>query len=585
MSKNSFLIFFFRLLVFINDLKQKLLSFDPDYKLLFLDIIDFLIDNGNINHWIQISSPDFFKVILSLVKSGNQENVQLKILGLIKKWGLLFENKKNKIPNFSQIYKNLYQNGIVFPDNYISSYQKYLSNTPLNTNININNNINNNNYIYNNNDNIINNNNKEEYEFDYLESLQEILDPSKFDTKYMNLIEHLKLMIENISFGNELIDNKKKENLNEVINNLKNGTKSLINVIQKGKVHNEYLLEICIGINDDANRTLNRIDNFNTGKKIDNFLSYFIEKGNFFNHDSKKKMKSNYNFFKNLEKNQKQEITNSLKPLIIKNQLDMSQAPIASSNNNNKINNQLNMTCPEHFSFGMKESFTSNNSLVQNSYFNYSNIQNNNSINSVEINNNNSKNSFNQNNNNSNNSFNHNNSNNSFNHNNSNNSFNQNNSNNSFNQNKDNSKNSFEPKSNNSFSPNNSNNSFNLNHSNNSFNLNHSNNSFNLNNNSINIQKNNQNNNKFNNSFNQKNNSIYIQNNNQNNNYMHDLNKDNLNNENVSISNTPIDNPNTYIYNEDNSNNYQSKIITKNNENEYLNNKSSNIVYPNLENI
>ena len=66
---------------------------------------------------------------------------------------------------------------------------------------------------------------------------------------------------------------------------------------------------------------------------------------------------------------------------------------------------------------------------------------------------------------------------------------------------------------------------------------------------------------------------------------MHDLNKDNLNNENVSISNTPIDNPNTYIYNEDNSNNYQSKIITKNNENEYLNNKSSNIVYPNLENI
>ena len=490
MSKNSFLIFFFRLLVFTNDLKQKLLSFDPDYKLLFLDIIDFLIDNGNINHWIQISSPDFFKVILSLVKSGNKENVQLKILGLIKKWGLLFENKKNKIPNFSQIYKNLYQNGIVFPDNYISSYQKYLSNPPLNTNNNINNNNIN---INNNNDNIINNNNKEEYEFDYLESLQEILDPSKFDTKYMNLIEHLKLMIENISFGNELIDNKKKENLNEVINNLKNGTKSLINVIQKGKVHNEYLLEICIGINDDANRTLNRIDNFNTGKKIDNFLSYFIEKGNFFNHDSKKKMKSNYNFFKNLEKNQKQEITNSLKPLIIKNQLDMSQAPIASSNNNSKINNQLNMTCPEHFSFGMKESFTSNNSLVQNSYFNYSNIQNNNnsnnsanpinfnnsfslnfnnSINSVEINNNNSKNSFNQNNN---------------------------NSNNSFNQNKDNSKNSFEPKSNNSFSPNNSNNSFNLNHSNNSFNLNHSNNSFNLNNNSINIQKNNQDNNKFNN--------------------------------------------------------------------------------------
>ena len=81
-----------------------------------MDIVDFLIDNGNFNHWIQISSPDFFKVILSLAKSGNDNKVQLKILGLIKKWGILFENKKDKIPNFTQIYKNLNQNGIVFPE-------------------------------------------------------------------------------------------------------------------------------------------------------------------------------------------------------------------------------------------------------------------------------------------------------------------------------------------------------------------------------------------------------------------------------------------------------------------------------------
>ena len=279
-----------------------MLSFNTDYKLIFLDIVDFLIDNGNINHWTQISSPDFFKVLLSLVKSGNEETIKLKILGLIKKWGLLFENKKNKIPNFSQIYKNLYQNGIVFPDNFISSYQKYLSDTPLydnnnyDNNNNIDNNDNNNNYnnINNNNN---NNNNKEEYVFDYVESMKEILDPSKFDTKYINLIKYLIFMIENISFGNELIDNQKKEDLNEVMNNLKNGNKKLIDVIEKGKVHNEYLMEICIGVNDDTNRTLNRIDNFNTGKTIEHFLSYFIEKENFFNNNSKKKMKSNVNIF------------------------------------------------------------------------------------------------------------------------------------------------------------------------------------------------------------------------------------------------------------------------------------------------
>ena len=59
-----------------------MLSFNTDYKLIFLDIVDFLIDNGNINHWTQISSPDFFKVLLSLVKSHNEEKLKLKILGL-----------------------------------------------------------------------------------------------------------------------------------------------------------------------------------------------------------------------------------------------------------------------------------------------------------------------------------------------------------------------------------------------------------------------------------------------------------------------------------------------------------------------
>ena len=255
----------------------------------------------------------------------------MKILGLIKKWGILFENKKDKIPNFTQIYKNLNQNGIVFPENYISSYNKYLSNTPLysndNNNSNINNNnsnINNNNSNINNNNNNINNNNSKinnnnsnintstinnnnsnintstinnnkEDVFDYFENIKEIINPSKFDKKYVNLLEHLRLMIENISYGNELIDNKNKEDLNEVMNNLKKGNNSLMKLIEKGKVKNEYLMEICLGIIDDTNRTLNRIDNFNMGKKIGKFISYFIENEKFFNNDNKKKMKSKFN--------------------------------------------------------------------------------------------------------------------------------------------------------------------------------------------------------------------------------------------------------------------------------------------------
>ena len=245
----------------------------------------------------------------------------MKILGLIKKWGILFENKKDKIPNFTQIYKNLNQNGIVFPENYISSYNKYLSNTPLYSNDNNNSNINNNNSnisnnnsnISNNNSNINNNNNNSNINnnnsnintstinnnkvdvFDYFENIKEIINPSKFDKKYVNLLEHLRLMIENISYGNELIDNKNKEDLNEVMNNLKKGNNSLMKLIEKGKVKNEYLMEICLGIIDDTNRTLNRIDNFNMGKKIGKFISYFIENEKFFNNDNKKKMKSKFN--------------------------------------------------------------------------------------------------------------------------------------------------------------------------------------------------------------------------------------------------------------------------------------------------
>ena len=180
-----------------------------------------------------------------------------------------------------------------------------------NNNINNNNNnINNNNSKINNNNSNINtstinnnnsnintstiNNNKEDV-FDYFENIKEIINPSKFDKKYVNLLEHLRLMIENISYGNELIDNKNKEDLNEVMNNLKKGNNSLMKLIEKGKVKNEYLMEICLGIIDDTNRTLNRIDNFNMGKKIGKFISYFIENEKFFNNDNKKKMKSKFN--------------------------------------------------------------------------------------------------------------------------------------------------------------------------------------------------------------------------------------------------------------------------------------------------
>ena len=46
---------------------------------------------------------------------------------------------------------------------------------------------------------------------------------------------------------------------------------------------------------------------------------------------------------------------------INKNEINMSQAPNASFNNDNMNNNQLNMTCPEKHNCVFEQSFSSNN--------------------------------------------------------------------------------------------------------------------------------------------------------------------------------------------------------------------------------
>lgn len=42
----------------------------------------------------------------------------MKILGLIQKWGQKFENEKDVVPNFFEVYQSLKKNGVIFPNNY-----------------------------------------------------------------------------------------------------------------------------------------------------------------------------------------------------------------------------------------------------------------------------------------------------------------------------------------------------------------------------------------------------------------------------------------------------------------------------------
>jgi hypothetical protein len=52
----------------------------------------------------------------------------MKLLGLIQKWGLNFEDKRSALPNFYSVYNKLRNSNVQFPNDFESNYQIYVSN-------------------------------------------------------------------------------------------------------------------------------------------------------------------------------------------------------------------------------------------------------------------------------------------------------------------------------------------------------------------------------------------------------------------------------------------------------------------------
>lgn len=88
----------------------------PHEQLIALDLIDYVVDVCNLPLHNQISSKDFITFLLTLLKSKEFPELQYKILSLIKKWGMKFENKRDILPNFFETYNSLRNNKVVFPD-------------------------------------------------------------------------------------------------------------------------------------------------------------------------------------------------------------------------------------------------------------------------------------------------------------------------------------------------------------------------------------------------------------------------------------------------------------------------------------
>ena len=252
-------------------MKVKLQNFSKSKQLLLLDVLDFLVDKGNMIIWSSISSKKFFQSLLDLLRTRDIPEVQMKLLGLIQKWGLNFEDKRSALPNFYSVYNKLRNSNVQFPNDFESNYQIYISNSNSN-NYNKSNNYENKNDEYED-----NNSDKEEGEtFYYMESLKDKLKVPNFEHKYRRLVNFLVKMHDNIQMANLIMDSRERAGLKDIINTLREGNNTLIDTISGGRLKDEKLMEITLGTTEDINQTLNRNEDIKNGYKPKKFTSYFV---------------------------------------------------------------------------------------------------------------------------------------------------------------------------------------------------------------------------------------------------------------------------------------------------------------------
>ena len=277
---------------FLNNFKLKYLNSEKSNKLLLFDVLDYIIDQGNMNIWSSISSKKFFPFILDILKSKNDIEVENKLLELIQKWGIDFEDKKEVIPNFYKIYNKFKTEGIEFPLLEFPNYYKNIFNSepPIQNDKIINKDFkdkkdNLSNYQ---ND---NGNKNNESDFSYIEIIKNKLKVSNFEEKYKKLVIFLMDINKNIKLANIYINERKINELKDIINKLKNGNKTIIDTISSGNLQNEVLMGITLGITKDINQTLSREEEIRKGNNPNKFVSYFINEMTPINKDKNDKIK------------------------------------------------------------------------------------------------------------------------------------------------------------------------------------------------------------------------------------------------------------------------------------------------------
>ena len=102
---------------------------------ILLDIVDYLVDKSQLYFQSLIQGKQFLTSLLNLLKnSKGTKDLQIKILELIKKWGVMFESKKDIMPNYYETYKVLKEKGCEFPNNekLVNNYKQYIGDEDTN---------------------------------------------------------------------------------------------------------------------------------------------------------------------------------------------------------------------------------------------------------------------------------------------------------------------------------------------------------------------------------------------------------------------------------------------------------------------
>ena len=253
-------------------MKNKIRDLNKNIQLLALDFLDYSIDDGKIPLWTQVGSKEFLTSLVNIYKTRNDQEVQIKILYLIKKWANKFQKYNTIIPNFTSTYENLKNNDVEFPDDIESTYEKYLGND------NEGNNKSNNNK-YNNVNNLVSSENK-----NYVKKINLDLRTTSYERKYKRLVNKLDDWTQQIQDANVLMDmaneNGFDDELRGICNDLETGKTQLIDTIESGKLKDEKLMQISLGVQDDIEMTLKRWNDVKNGKKPQSFKSSFLNEKN-----------------------------------------------------------------------------------------------------------------------------------------------------------------------------------------------------------------------------------------------------------------------------------------------------------------